>query len=170
MTTRTLSSHIAATSSRSFTHMVRLEPGDSLEFVPGNKIKFVPRTLDVPVGDTVWFYSLNGSFLLHNTTLEKLCGRLVRYGDDAYKHVIFEVNSTEPLWLIGSQNHDAYSCCPSSYFALNPGAQKNQFFHSIEDYCTVVVVSTSTLPDRYPPTTGTIVVNANGDVVTTLGI
>lgn len=170
VTTRTLSSHIAATSSRSFTHMVRVEPGESLEFAPGNMLKFVPRTLDVSVGNTVWFYSLNGSFLLYNTTLEKPCGRLVRYGDDAYKHVIFQVNSTEPLWLIGSQEQDVYSCCPSSYFALNPGAQKDQFFHSIEEYCSIVVVSTSTLPDMHTPTTGTIVVKPNGDVVTTLGI
>jgi hypothetical protein len=150
--------------------MVCLEPGDSLEFVPSNKIKFVPWTLDVPISDTVWFYSLNRSFLLYNTTLKKLCGRLVRYRDDAYKHIIFKVNSTELLWLIGSQNHDVYSYCLLSYFTLNPRAQKNQFFHLIKDYYTVVVVSTSTLPNRYPPTTGTIVVNTNRDVVTTLGI
>lgn len=150
--------------------MVLVEPADShsLKFHPGNIVKFSPRTLDVSVGDTVWFYSLNGSFILYNTTLEAPCTRLVRYGDDAYKRVIFQVNSTEPLFLIGSQDHDIYSCCPSNYFALNPGAQKDQFFHSIGRICQVVSV---THPSNvYPTMTGTIVVEPNGDVITTLGV
>jgi hypothetical protein len=161
MTTKTMPPHTVATSSRSFTQMVLVEPGDIL--------KFTPQTLDVAVGDTVWFYSLNGSFLLYNTTLEAPCTRLVRYGDDAYKHVIFQVNSTEPLWLIGSQNQDIYGCCPSFHFALNPGDQKDQFLHSIEEDCSIV--SVSHLPDVYATTaTNTIVVNPAGDVITTLGV
>jgi hypothetical protein len=149
--------------------MVLVEPGDSL--------KFSPQTLDVSVGDTVWFYSLNGSFLLYNTTLEAPCTRQVRFGNDSYKHVIFQVNSTEPLWLFGSLNHDIYTCCRSAHFALNPGTQKDQFFRSIrsmKDDCYIVSVTVSTfqLPDvaSHSTATGTIVVNPNGDVITTLAI
>lgn len=156
-TTGTLSSRTAATSSRSFTQMVRVEPG--------NPTKFVPQTLDVSIGDTVWFYSLNGSFLLYNSSLELPCNRLERYGDDVYKHVIFQVNTTDPLWLIGLQNRDEYPCCPSTHFALNPGTQRNKFFDSIKHSCTNITYPTTT---PRPTITATVVVHPNGDVFTTL--
>jgi hypothetical protein len=152
VTTETPSSRTVATSSRSFTQMVRVEPG--------NPTRFVPQTLDVSIGDTVWFYPLNGSFLLYNTTLELPCDRLERYGDDAYKHVIFQVNTTEPLWLISLQNQDVYTCCTSTHFVLNPGTQANKFFDSIDHTC-INITPRSTI-------TATIVVHPNGDVVRTL--
>lgn len=157
VTTGTPSSRTVTTSSRSFTQMVRVEPG--------NPTKFVPQTLDVSIGDTVWFYSLNGSFLLYNTSLEWPCNRLERYGDDAYKHVIFQVNTTEPLWLIGLQNRDGYPCCPSNHFALNPGTQTNKFFDSINHSCINITYPVAT---PQPTITATVVVHPNGDVVTTL--
>lgn len=137
--------------------MVRVEPG--------NPTKFVPQTLDVSIGDTVWFYSLNGSFLLYNTSLEWPCNRLERYGDDAYKHVIFQVNTTDPLWLIGLQNRDEYPCCPSTHFALNPGTQTNKFFDSIKHGCINIAYPATT---PRPTITATVVVDPNGDVFTTL--
>lgn len=132
--------------------MVRVEPG--------NPTRFVPQILDVSIGDTIWFYSLNGSFLLYNTTLELPCERLERYGDDTYKRAIFQVDTTETLWLIGLQNQDAYPCCTSTHFALNPGTQTNKFFDSINHSCSNITPR-STI-------TATVVVHPNGDVVTAL--
>ncbi|KAF7589628.1 hypothetical protein BBP40_004001 [Aspergillus hancockii] len=134
-----------SSSSRSFTRMVKV--------IPGVNTEFQPQSLDASVGETIWFYSLNGSFLLHNTTLDSPCTPVARYGDDAHLHVLFRVNNTEPLWLLGQQHPEWYNCSPPSHFSLNPGAYRKEFHDKIDQYIYV-----STAQYQRPTFTSTTVV------------
>ncbi|KAE8384243.1 hypothetical protein BDV23DRAFT_189403 [Aspergillus alliaceus] len=106
------------TPSRPSTQMVSVSIGEVIEFTP--------QSLDASVGDTVWFYTVNGTFgtfAIYNTTLNKPCIPLTRFGDDGHLYVLTRVNSTEPMWFLGIRNQELPRCYPPAHFALNPGSQ-----------------------------------------------
>ncbi|KAL4888223.1 hypothetical protein BDV59DRAFT_188917 [Aspergillus ambiguus] len=131
---------IISTPSAPSTQMVRVDLGEVTSFTP--------QSLDASTGDTIWFYTLNGtygSFLLYNTTLEEPCLSLSRFGDDAYQYVLLQVNDTEPMWFLGRQpNEEWFHCYPPAHFALNAGSQRDQFLDKIQD-STVITVTTTTI-------------------------
>jgi hypothetical protein len=90
----------------------------------GETISFSPQLFNVSVGDTVWFYTIDalfGFFAIYNTTLDRPCIPVARFGDDRHRYVLIQVNNTKPVWFVGSRNQELFRCYPPAHFALNPG-------------------------------------------------
>lgn len=112
----------------------------------GEAVGFSPQSLDVSVGDTVWFYTVDapyGSFAIYNTTLNEPCIPIERFGDDAHRHVLIRVNDTAPMWFLGSRNQELLHCYPPAHFALNPGPQWSEFRETIQHSVVLTTITTT---------------------------
>ncbi|GMF77636.1 unnamed protein product [Aspergillus oryzae] len=94
---------------------------------PDEVTDFHPPSMNASVGDSILFFSTNGSFFLCNTTLEAICEPSTIFGGGAHTNILYTVNSTEPMWFLGYKYENWFNCFPPSHFALNPGSWQAQY-------------------------------------------
>lgn len=110
---------IPQTGSLVHTHSAKLNPGASTGFWPS--------ALNASKGDYIHFSACSRPFYLFTTSLEEPCTPLHQLGNGSFLSFLYQVESDEPLWIMGCQATGPCICTSQGHFALNPGSRYGQF-------------------------------------------
>lgn len=114
------------------------------------KVNFSDDTLfnknhldNIPIGDSVLF-RFSGEFNLYNIILKYPCSIKNKVRKDILEPIyIFPIVTTDPVWLFTCPADDNYYYNRGTYFTLNAGYLREQYFSNTA--ATIVVIKIITL-------------------------